>query len=108
LCGFVRSQKFKSVRFWGKILGKQADYYVMETTRAGAGEDAEPVDGETAEDTKEVPDEKEGEGCNFFVYYVCSYGELRRPPAASDRFCLGAETASPPPPVYTLAGPASS
>jgi len=65
-----QTMTIKSARFWGKILGKQSDYYIMETTRVPTeGGD----DSEADPNAPEVPVEKDGEGCNFFVYYVCTF-----------------------------------
>lgn len=58
------------LRFWGKILGTESDYWVAEAQRDGGGEEGE-----------EDPDaEKPGEGANQFTYYVTNdlAGEWRR------------------------------
>lgn len=54
---------YTKVRFWGKILGTDADYYVAEAEKDGG-------DGEEAED----PDQEASgsPGTNFFIYFVCT------------------------------------
>jgi len=54
------------MRFWGKITGSCADYYIAEGT-SDAGFDAE---GERAEDF-----EKRGEGVNTYAYWVTNAPE---------------------------------
>ena len=54
------------MRFWGKIKGTKADYYIVEAIQEGgeAGEE------EGAADTEIV--EPRGTGANQFVYWVCT------------------------------------
>jgi len=52
------------MRFWGKITGSKADYYVAEGT-AEAGEQAEPVEDQ----------EVRGAGVNTFGYWVTNAPE---------------------------------
>lgn len=52
------------MRFWGKITGTQADYYVAEGT-ADAGEVAEQPEDQ----------EKRGEGVNVYAYWVSTAPE---------------------------------
>merc|ERR1719221_275493 len=52
---------YSNVRFWGKILGSNADYYIAEAAREGGG-DPDPEDPD--------PPEPAGTGANTFVYYV--------------------------------------
>jgi radial spoke head protein 4A len=55
----VKEKSAKDIRFWGKILGSQKDYYVVE----GVGEAPE-------EEERPSDFEKRGEGVNQFTYWV--------------------------------------
>lgn len=59
-------KKLATVRFFGKMLGTTADYYVFESTLK---EPAPAPEGETAEG--EVPPEASGQGANTYTYFVC-------------------------------------
>jgi radial spoke head protein 4A len=54
------------MRFWGKIIGTKADYFIAEATLEGGG--GEEGDG-GEEETVEVG-EPRGSGANTFVYFV--------------------------------------
>jgi radial spoke head protein 4A len=56
----------KNLRLWGKLLGKQADYFVAEG--ALDAEDAE----EDSKDALGNTIQKSGEGPNKFTYFVCT------------------------------------
>lgn len=62
----------QSVRLWGKILGRDGDYYVAE----GELQKPPPVTGSTPPlpGTPEYEVEKRGEGANNFTYWVASGG----------------------------------
>jgi len=62
-----RSKKLQSVRFFGKVLGTGADYYVAEATYMEPPEEEEPEEGAPA---PPVPLEAAGVGCNACVYFV--------------------------------------
>ena len=65
--GENEDNKVETVRFFGKILGTGADYYVFETHLKEKGEEKEPSDGE-------IPAEASGEaGANYYTYWVCNY-----------------------------------
>lgn len=70
--------KINTVRFFGKLLGTHADYYVFETTLKEPGESA--VDDQWH--GTEPPGEAAGTGANTYTYYVCSYlgGAFRKLP----------------------------
>lgn len=59
-----------NVRLFGKILGTQADYYVVEAQMNDYPEEEDDVD----EDGNVVNPQKEvfGEGLNLYVYYACN------------------------------------
>ena len=61
-----QSKKLATLRFFGKVLGTSADYYVAEATYA------EPPENEVDEAAVplDVPTEESGTGCNAFVYFV--------------------------------------
>ncbi|DBA92418.1 hypothetical protein WJX77_007770 [Trebouxia sp. C0004] len=65
-----------TVRFFGKVLGVYADYYVFETTLKEQPEEDEAVG------PNEVPSEKGGAGANGYTYFVCNNlgGALSRLP----------------------------
>jgi hypothetical protein len=55
----VKEKGAKDIRFWGKIIGTEKDYYVVEGS------------GEAADEEERPPDfEKRGEGVNQFTYWV--------------------------------------
>lgn len=60
------SQSVRQMRFWGKLLGKTRDYFVVEGT-AEAEEEEEEVEKDGRGNTIEKP----GEGVNKFSYWVC-------------------------------------
>ncbi|KAK9828684.1 hypothetical protein WJX72_001516 [[Myrmecia] bisecta] len=66
-----------TVRFFGKVLGTHADYYVFETTLKEPVEEEEEALG-----PNDVPMEK-GSGSNGYVYFVCNQlgGPLSRLPS---------------------------
>lgn len=72
------------LRFWGKVLGTDADYYVAEAQREGGGDgDAEDAD----------PDiEPSGQGANQYCYYVTTdlSGSWQRLPDIAPRQILAA------------------
>ncbi|CAG9467505.1 unnamed protein product [Pedinophyceae sp. YPF-701] len=80
--------KAATVRFFGKILGTHADYYVFETTlkEAPGGEDEALAPGE-------VPAEK-GVGTNAYVYYVCNHlgGKFSKLPDVTPKQIKAART----------------
>lgn len=55
------------LRFWGKILGKEADYYIAEGVMEGDGSEAED-----AVDGMGNALQKTGEGPNKFTYFACN------------------------------------
>jgi len=59
------------LRFWGKVLGTEADYYVAEAQRDGGGDDEADPDAEAS-----------GTGANVFTYFVTNdlAAEWRRLP----------------------------
>jgi len=69
--GLVSLQKAKdlaSVRFFGKVLGTKADYYIAEATY---NTPPEPEEGEEPPPPPPgAPVEETGTGCNAFVYFV--------------------------------------
>lgn len=72
------------LRFWGKVLGTEADYYVAEAQREGGGD----ADGEDPD-----PDaEPSGQGANQYTYYVTNdlAGEWRRLPDIKPREIIAA------------------
>jgi len=58
------------LRFWGKVLGTEADYYVAEAQRDGGGDEPDP------------DADQPGQGANQFTYYVTNdlAGEWRKLP----------------------------
>ncbi len=58
-----------SVRFFGKVLGTNGDYYVFETSI----KEHEPEDPPPETPAGEIPPEPAGEGSNEYTYFVCSY-----------------------------------
>ncbi|KAL3148750.1 hypothetical protein ABBQ38_014161 [Trebouxia sp. C0009 RCD-2024] len=56
-----------TVRFFGKVLGVYADYYVFETTLREQAEEEEEKLG-----PNDVPSEKSGAGANGYTYFVCN------------------------------------
>ena len=56
-----------SLRFWGKIKGTQADYYVAEAVLAGGEAEGGQEEAETQE-----PGEPRGVGVNQFAYFVAN------------------------------------
>uniref|UniRef100_A0A7S3RRD2 Radial spokehead-like protein n=1 Tax=Emiliania huxleyi TaxID=2903 RepID=A0A7S3RRD2_EMIHU len=64
LCALQRTAKLQSVRFFGKILGTAADYYVAEARRA------EPPEPPEASEPSATPAEEYGSGCNALSYFV--------------------------------------
>lgn len=62
----------KTIRFFGKVLGTSADYYVLEGAYAEEPEPAEDEEEPPAPDPKAVPAEEAGTGCNKFRYWVCN------------------------------------
>jgi len=67
--GGNEDNKVDTARFFGKILGTGADYYVFETHLKDyeKGEEKEPAEGE-------IPAEASGEaGANYYTYWVCNY-----------------------------------
>lgn len=60
-------QNLANVRLFGKILGTESDYYIVETDN-NADEDA--AGGE--EGAEEVDQEAKGTGANIYAYYVSS------------------------------------
>ncbi|KAL3137432.1 hypothetical protein ABBQ32_006953 [Trebouxia sp. C0010 RCD-2024] len=66
-----------TVRFFGKVLGVYADYYVFETTLKEQAEEEEEKLG-----PNDVPSEKGGAGANGYTYFVCNQlgGALSRLP----------------------------
>lgn len=66
--------KLETVRFFGKVLGTEGDYYVFETTLKSP----EPVEEEAkapefGRPASGIPAEESGTGCNKNVYFVCSF-----------------------------------
>merc|ERR1712216_719167 len=69
LLSLQQSKKLATLRFFGKMLGTSADYYVAEATYA------EPPEKEEADEAAAplgVPPEESGTGCNAFVYFVAN------------------------------------
>lgn len=65
--GENEDNKVETARFFGKILGTGADYYVFETHLKEKGEEKDPSEGE-------IPAEASGEaGANYYTYWVCNY-----------------------------------
>ena len=59
----VSKTQSPSVRFWGKILGTEKDYFIAEgTLEAGEAGDEAPVEGF----------EERGTGVNKYVYWACN------------------------------------
>lgn len=58
----VTLEGYQKVRFWGKILGTEADYYVAEAGKEGGS-------GEEPEDPEQEPN---GTGVNKFTYFVAT------------------------------------
>mmetsp|Transcript_11182 Transcript_11182/g.20236 ORF Transcript_11182/g.20236 Transcript_11182/m.20236 type:complete len:450 (-) Transcript_11182:338-1687(-) len=56
----------QKIRFFGKIQGLYADYYIFETTLKTPPDTPVLVEGE-------VPAEATGKGANQYVYFVCNY-----------------------------------
>jgi len=67
----------RTVRFFGKILGTERDYYVVEGAYAEEPEEDEGEGEPPAPDPKAVPPEENGTGVNKFRYWVCN--ELGEP-----------------------------
>ena len=59
-------KRLETIRFFGKVLGTAADYYVAEARYIEAPEAAEDADAAAAA----VPSEENGTGCNACVYFV--------------------------------------
>lgn len=96
----VNEKPIKSVRLWGKIFGSKANYIIVETEfkegvpdeedqgtkiEAAAPPEAE-LDAENPEKDAPKPKSKatknlltveKQSGVNKYVYYVCSYGNLK-------------------------------
>lgn len=94
--------QFEKLRFWGKILGTEKNYYIAEVEQNAeeeADEDEGDGDGEGNDDGKDVddeelegeedplpksaykppqpvPKEERGTGVNKSTYYVCNYRKL--------------------------------
>lgn len=65
-----QAKNLSFVRFFGKVFGTQADYYVAQGTYV---EPPAPEDGaEEAPPPPGAPVEEAGTGCNAFVYFVCN------------------------------------
>ena len=65
------SQQCSFIRFFGKIRGTQADYYVVEATAEGGEEPAEEEEGnEGAAEEKDPNQEEKGTGVNKYTYFV--------------------------------------
>ena len=92
---------FEKLRFWGKIIGTEKNYYIAEAEQnadeEGDGDDEEGnEEAQANEDTKDdedeeaegeedplpksafkppptVPKEERGTGVNKYTYYVCNY-----------------------------------
>jgi len=58
-----------TVRFFGKVLGTDGDYYVFETSI----KEHEPVEDAPETPPGQVPPEPAGEGSNEYTYFVCSH-----------------------------------
>eukprot|EP00440_Ansanella_granifera_P045098 gb/GFBE01048874.1/.p1 GENE.gb/GFBE01048874.1/~~gb/GFBE01048874.1/.p1 ORF type:complete len:443 (+),score=139.32 gb/GFBE01048874.1/:1-1329(+) len=74
------------LRFWGKVLGTEADYYVAEAQREGGGD---------AEGDEADPDaEPAGQGANQYTYYATTdlAGDWRRLPDIKPREILAARS----------------
>jgi len=72
------------LRFWGKVFGTDADYYVAEAQRDGGGEEGE-----------EDPDaEPAGTGANQYAYYVTNdlAGEWRKLPDIKPKQIMAARS----------------
>jgi len=65
LKGLVASSQATFIRFWGKILGTEKDYYVVEGS-APAAEDGTPASDDM---------EARGTGVNQFAYWVANSPE---------------------------------
>jgi radial spoke head protein 4A len=91
--------QFEKLRFWGKIIGTEKNYYIAEAEQnaeeetdddeeneeANANEDGKDVDDEEAEGEEDplpkstykpppiVPKEERGTGVNKYTYYVCNH-----------------------------------
>ncbi|KAL1495835.1 hypothetical protein AB1Y20_016695 [Prymnesium parvum] len=57
-------KELESIRFFGKILGTQAHYYIAEASYPPAADDEEPLPEGT------VPTEEKGVGCNSYAYFA--------------------------------------
>ena len=80
----VAAKGLRTVRFFGKVLGTEADYWIVEGAYAEEPEAAEDEGGAAAADAKLVPLEGNGTGTNKFRYWVCNeLGEewVELPPA---------------------------
>ncbi len=70
LLALQQAKKLASVRFFGKVLGTGADYYVAEATYETP---PEPAEGEEPPPPPPgAPVEESGTGCNTFVYFVAN------------------------------------
>jgi radial spoke head protein 4A len=65
--GLSEKCQAQTLRFFGKIWGTQKDYYVVEATGAGGGEEGEEGGGEGE---PEAGMEAPGTGVNKFTYFV--------------------------------------
>ncbi|KAF0976067.1 hypothetical protein FDP41_004743 [Naegleria fowleri] len=62
----IANKKINSIRFFGKILGIENNYYILETEQT-----KDEAENETGEETKKVEDiPPEVEGTNKYIYYV--------------------------------------
>ena len=66
----AHNSKAKTLRLWGKILGSEKDYYVVEA-------DGVEPSGEAGEEDPALADaEPRGTGVNKFTYFVANDGDF--------------------------------
>ncbi|KAG2381462.1 hypothetical protein C9374_006451 [Naegleria lovaniensis] len=68
------NKKINSIRFFGKILGIEKNYYILETEQTK--EEAENETGEEAKKIEGIPHEVEG--TNKYVYYVSNTVDVKQ------------------------------
>ena len=61
LKALAAENKLSGLRFWGRVLGSEADYYVIQGRKE-----------EVVGDEVSGGDEKEGEGVNYYSFWVSS------------------------------------
>jgi len=85
----------KSVRFWGKVLGTERDYYIVELQLQGEDQhNRRQGDDKIFDEIEDNYTEPRGVGANAFVYMACNElteGWVQLPPAEPAKICRSRE-----------------